>query len=85
MISPLPPIDTCDDRPAELNIRLLGLPVVAQTHTQLDILRREVLPARQGPGTDFEVIGADAHHLGIGVLIAKGHLRERSDFRAGTG
>lgn len=42
MISPLPPIDTCDDRPAELNIRLLGLPVVAQTHTQLDILRREV-------------------------------------------
>lgn len=42
MISPLPPTDTLDASPAELSIRLLGLPIVVQQQTYLDILRREV-------------------------------------------
>jgi len=42
MIAPLPPIDTLDVSPAGLSIRLLGLPVVAQCQTYLDIPRREV-------------------------------------------
>ena len=42
MINPLPPGVTLDTSPAELSIRLLGLPVVAHAQTQLDIPRREV-------------------------------------------
>jgi len=42
MISPLSPIDTLDTLPAELEIRLLGLPFVMQQVSYLEIPRREV-------------------------------------------
>ena len=42
MIHPLSPSDTFDTCPAELSIRLLGLPVVTLHQTHLDIPRREV-------------------------------------------
>lgn len=42
MIHPLPTSIAWDAAPAELTIRLLGLPVVAQCQTHLDIPRREV-------------------------------------------